>query len=110
VEQQAEGVGAKAVAAQAVRSKTIFKLFNAVLTLPAIVIEGKDGTAATSPVGDQETQVGTGLGLFSLVADAPLMRPGVRALAKAGKGALRLAASTITPALPGLHDLQTFEF
>jgi hypothetical protein len=40
------------VAAQAVRSKAIFKLFNAVLTLPAIVIEGKDGTAAAWQLGD----------------------------------------------------------
>jgi len=40
------------VAAQAVRSKAIFKLFDAVLTFPAIVIEGKDGTAAAWQVGD----------------------------------------------------------
>ena len=46
MEQQAERIGPKAVAAQAVSGKTIFELFNAVLTFSAIVIEGKNGTAA----------------------------------------------------------------
>ena len=107
MEQQAEGIGSKAVAAQAVRSKAIFKLFNTVLTLATIVIEGKDGTAAAWQVGDQETQVGTGRGLFGLVADAPLMRPGVSAIAKAGKGALRLAGSTITSGETTLQPLRS---
>jgi hypothetical protein len=48
VEQQAERIGPKAVAAQAVSSKTIFELFNTVLTFPAIVIKGKNGTAKLS--------------------------------------------------------------
>ena len=43
MQQQAEGIGSKAVAAQAVRSKAIFKLFNAVLTFPAIVTNGVPG-------------------------------------------------------------------
>lgn len=73
MEQQAEGISSKAMTAQAVRSKAIFELFNAVLTFPAIVIEGKDGAAAAWQVGDQETQVGTGSGVFGFVADAPLM-------------------------------------
>ena len=34
--------------------------------------------------------------MFGLVADAPLMRPGVGTIAKAGKGALT-ARSTMTP-------------
>ena len=96
MEQQAECIGSKTVAAQAVSSKTIFELLNAVLTFPTIVIERKNGTAAARQVSDQETQVGTGCGMFGLVADAPLMRPGVGTIAKAGKGALRLAGSTIT--------------
>ena len=106
MEQQAERIGPKAVAAQAVRSKTIFELFNAVLTFPAIVIEGKNGTAAAWQVGDQKTQVGAGSGVFGLVADAPLMRPGMRAIAKAGKGALRLAGSTITSRETTLQPLR----
>src|ERR1700685_589545 len=96
MEQQPENIGSKAVAAQAVGSKTIFELFNTVLTFPAIVIEGKNGMAGSWQVGDQETQIGTGLGMFGLVADAPRMRPGVSAIEKTGKGALRLASSTIT--------------
>src|SRR5438132_1539411 len=42
VEQQAERIGSEAVTAQAVRGKTILEFFNAVLTLPAIVIEGEN--------------------------------------------------------------------
>ena len=57
MEQQAEGMGSKAVAAQAVRSKAIFKLFDAVLTFPAIVIEGKDRTAAAWQVGDRKRRL-----------------------------------------------------
>ena len=34
--------------------------------------------------------------MFSLVADAPLMRPGVSAIEEAGNGALRLTGPTIT--------------
>ena len=41
MEQQAKGIGAEAMAARAVSSETVFELFNAVLTLPAIVIEAK---------------------------------------------------------------------
>ena len=60
MEQQAERVGSKAMAAQAVSGKTIFKLFNTVLTFAAIVIERKNGTAGAWQVGDQEAQVRTG--------------------------------------------------
>jgi hypothetical protein len=76
--QQAERIGPKAVAAQAVSSKPILELFNPVLTFPAIVIKGKNGTAAAYQVDDRKTQVGTEGGVFDPVADAPLMRPGVR--------------------------------
>ncbi len=95
MQQQAEGIGSKAVAAQAVGSKAILKLFNAVLTFPAIVIEGKNRTAAAWQVGDQTTQVGTSSGVFGLVTDTPLVRPRMSTITKAGKGALRLAASTM---------------
>jgi hypothetical protein len=110
VKQQAEGIGSKAVATQAVSGKAIFELLNAVLTFPAIVIERKNGTAAAWQVGDQETLVATGHRMFGLVADAPLMRPGVSTIAKAGKGALGLAGSTIpsceTPLEPLRPSLQ----
>jgi hypothetical protein len=46
VEQQAERIGAKAMAAQTVSGKAIFELFNTVLALATIVIERKNGTAA----------------------------------------------------------------
>ena len=96
MEQQAESIGSEAVAAQAVSGKTILEFFNAVLAFPAIVIERKNGTAGAGQVGDQKTQVGTGSGVFGFVADAPLMRPGVSAIEKTGKGALWLAGLTIT--------------
>jgi hypothetical protein len=44
--------------------------------------------------------------MFGLVADAPLMRPGVSTIAKAGKGALRLAGSTITSRETTLEPLR----
>jgi hypothetical protein len=91
----AESIGSESVAAQAVSGKTILEFLNAVLTLPAIVIEDKNGTAAAFQVGDQETQVATGMSMFGLVADASLMRPTASAIAKAGKGALWLAGSAI---------------
>ena len=96
MKQQAERIGSEAVAAQAVSGKTILEFFNAVLAFPAIVIERKNGKAGAGQVGDQKTQVGTGSGVFGFVADAPLVRPGVSAIEKTGKGALRLASSTIT--------------
>jgi hypothetical protein len=70
VQLQAEDIGSEAVAAQAVRGKTILEFFNAVLTFPAIVIEGKNGPAAAFQVGDQKTQVSAFV--LGLVTDAPL--------------------------------------
>ena len=96
MQQQAENIGSEAVTAQAVRGKTILEFFNAVLTLPAIVIEGKNGTAAAFQVGDKKAHVSSSFGVFGLVADAPLMRPAVSTIEKAGKRALRVAGATIT--------------
>jgi hypothetical protein len=106
VQQQAESIGSEAVAAQAVSGKTILELFNAILTFPAVVIEGKNGTATAFQVGDEKAQVGSRFGVFGLVADAPLMRPAVSAIEKAGKGALRFARSTITPGETTLQGLR----
>src|SRR5215471_10539676 len=48
--------------------------------------------------------------MFRLVADAPLMRPAVSAIAKARKGSLRLARSTITSGETTLQALRcTFQ-
>src|ERR1700684_765188 len=96
VQQQAERIGSEEGAARAVSLTTILEFFNAFFAFPAIVIERKNGAAAAGQVGDQKTQVGTGSGVFGFVADAPLMRPGVSAIQKTGKGALWLASSTIT--------------
>src|SRR5713226_3786914 len=85
-----------AVTAQAVSGKAVLEFFNAVLTFPAIVIEGKNGAAATFQIRDQKAQVGSRCSVFGLVADAALVRPTVSAIAKARKGSLRLARSTIT--------------
>jgi hypothetical protein len=43
VQQQAEGIGSEAVAAQTISDKTILEFLNAILTLLAIIIEGKKG-------------------------------------------------------------------
>src|SRR5882724_4580807 len=96
VEQQAERIGSEAVTAQAVRGKTILEFFNAVLTLPAIVIEGENGTAAAFQVGDEKAYVSSSFGVFGLVADAPLMRPAVSTIEKAGKRSLWIAGATVT--------------
>ena len=42
VKQQPKGIGSKAMAAESIGIETIFELFNAVLALPAIVMEAKD--------------------------------------------------------------------
>src|SRR5882724_11208804 len=106
VQQQAENIGSKAVTAQAVSGKTILEFFNAVLTLPAIVIEGKNGPAAAFQVGDQKAHVSSRFGVFGLVADSSLMRPAVSAIEKARKGSLRFARSTITPGETTLQGLR----
>src|SRR5258708_9587552 len=96
VQQQAEHVGAEAVAAQAVSGKTILEFFDAILTFSAIVIEGKNGTAAAFQVGDQKAHVGSRFGVFGLVTDAPLIRPAASAIEKPGTEALRLPGPPIT--------------
>jgi hypothetical protein len=44
--------------------------------------------------------------MFGLVADAPLMRPAIGTIAKAGKGSLRLPRSPITPRDAALEALR----
>ena len=84
------------MAAEPVSIEPVLELFNPVLTLPTIVIEAKDRTASAFLVGHQEAQVGTGLGVFGLVADAALMRPAPSPVRKTGKRALRVPRATIT--------------
>jgi len=88
VQQQAEGVGQEAVTAQAVGAEAVFELLDAILALPAIVVESEDPGGRSVAVGDQEAQVGSGSGVLSLVADAALARPTAGAMAEAGKAAL----------------------
>jgi hypothetical protein len=42
VQEQAEGVGQKAMAAQTVGVEAVLELFNAVLAFPAIIVKGED--------------------------------------------------------------------
>jgi hypothetical protein len=42
VQEEAEGVGQKTVTTQAVGTKAVFELFDAIFALTAIVVEGKD--------------------------------------------------------------------
>jgi hypothetical protein len=52
--------------------KAVLELLDAVLTLAAIVVEGKDLGSAASTVGNEEAQIGSGGRVLSLVADAAL--------------------------------------
>ncbi len=88
VQQEAEGVGQKAMAAQAVGAKTVLEFLDAVLALAAIVVEGEDLRRATGAVGHHETQVGASGGVFGFVADAALTRPGAGTMTEAGETAL----------------------
>jgi hypothetical protein len=72
VQEQAEGIGQEAVAAQAVRAEAVLELLDAVLAFAAIVVKSKDLGSATSAVGAQEAQVGAGGGVLGLLADAAL--------------------------------------
>ena len=81
VQEQAEGVGQKAVTAQAVGAKAVLELLDAVLALAAIVVESEDFGGASGAVGNHEAQVGSGGGVLGLVADAALARPTAGAVA-----------------------------
>jgi hypothetical protein len=102
VKQQPKGIGSKAMAAESIGIETILELFNAVLALPAIVIEAKDRATSTFQVGDQKAQVGTGLGVFGFVADAALMEPALSTVRETRKKALRLSSAVITTSEPAL--------
>src|SRR5271157_3134605 len=97
VQQQAKGVSQKTVAAQAIGAKAILEFFDAVLALPAIVVEGEDLGSTAGAVSNQEEQVGSDGGVLGLVADAALMRPAAGAVAEAGKAALRELRAAIAP-------------
>jgi hypothetical protein len=88
VQQQAEGIGQKAVTTEAVGAKAVFKFFDAVLALAAVVVEGEDFLSASGAVSNDEAQVRSGGGMFGLVADAALVRPTAGAVAETGEAAL----------------------
>src|SRR2546422_610509 len=85
VQQQAEGVGQEAVTAQTVGAEAVLELLDAILALPAIVVESADLGGPASAVSQHEAQVGSGGGVFRLVADAALMGPRAGAVAETGK-------------------------
>src|SRR5213593_1683763 len=97
MQEQAEGVGQEAVTAQAVGAEAVLKFLDAILTLAAVVVEGEDRGGTTGAVGNHEAQVGSGGGVFGLVADAALARPGAGTMAEAGKAALRHLGAAIAP-------------
>jgi len=96
MQQQPEGVGQKAVAAQAVGAETVLEFFDAVLAFTAVVVKSEDLGSSARDIGDQEAQIGSDGGVFGLVADVSLARPGARAVAKAREAALRELRATIT--------------
>jgi hypothetical protein len=95
VQEQAEGIGPKAVTAQAVGAEAILELLDAILALAAIVVESEDLRGRSGAVGNEEAQVGSGGGVFGLVADAALARPTAGAVAEAGEAALRELGTAI---------------
>jgi hypothetical protein len=64
VQEEAEGVGQKAVTAQAVGAETVFEFLDAVLALAAIVVESEDQGGRSGAVSNYKAQVGTGGGVF----------------------------------------------
>ena len=97
VQEQAEGVGQKAVTAQAVGAKAVLELLDAVLALAAIVVESEDFGGASGAVGNHEAQVGSGGGVLGLVADAAQARPTAGAVRETGEAALRKLGAAIAP-------------
>src|SRR5208282_4259545 len=95
MQQKAEGVGQKAMAAQTVGPKAVLEFLDAVLTLAAIVVESEDLRGTTLAVGNHKAQVGSGGGVLGVVADAALARPTAGAMAKAGEAALRHLGAAI---------------
>ena len=57
MQQQAEGVGQEAVTAQTVGAEAVLELLDAILALPAIVVESKDLGGRSVAVGDQEARL-----------------------------------------------------
>ena len=60
MQEQAKRVGQEAVTAEPVGVEAVLELFDAVLALPALVVEAKDLGTATGTVGDQEAKIGAG--------------------------------------------------
>ena len=60
MQEQAESVSQKTMAAQAIGAKAVFEFFDAIFALSAIVVESEDLGGRSVAVGDQEAQVGSG--------------------------------------------------
>lgn len=60
MQEQPEGIGQKAVAAEPISAKAILELLDAVLALATIVVKGKDLGSTASTVSDEEAEVGSG--------------------------------------------------
>ncbi len=67
MQEQPEGIGQKAVAAEPISAKAILELLDAVLALATIVVKRKDLGSAAGTVGDEEAEIGSRGGLLSLV-------------------------------------------
>src|SRR5205823_10346382 len=81
-------------------AKAVLELLDGVLALAAIVVESEDFGGTSGAVRNHEAQVGSGGGVFGLVADAALARPTAGAVAEAGKAALRKLRAAIAPFQP----------
>jgi len=95
------------VTAQAVGAEAVLELLDAVLALAAIVVESQDLGGTSGPVSNYEAQVGSGGGVFGLVADAAQARPTAGAVAEAGEAALRKLSAAIALLQPLLPPFRT---
>ena len=83
MQEQTEGIGQKTMAAEPISAEAVLELLDAVLALAAIVVESEDFGGTSGAVRNHEAQVGSGGGVFGLVADAALARPTAGAVAEA---------------------------
>ena len=71
VQEQAKGISQEAVTAEPVGMEAVLELFDAVLALPALVIEAENLGTATGTVGHQEAQISAGSRVLGFGDDAP---------------------------------------
>jgi hypothetical protein len=83
MELEAKSVGAIAVAGKPIGQKIALKFLDAVLTLSAIIVPGKDALSSTRAVGNNEADVGAQRTHFDLNHDPAFSLPAFGPMPKA---------------------------